>query len=107
MKPTVDINRKLCWALNGAAAEAFVKGGTSQTGKEPAHAQMHTHETSMCLEEGQAVCSHAPRETGLVDGVGDALLGVLRETATDPQQLPGGERRGQRLRLEERTRTRE
>lgn len=40
-----------------------------------------------------------PGEAGLVDGAGDALLRVLGETPADPQQLPGGEGRCQRLRL--------
>lgn len=44
-----------------------------------------------------------PGKTSLIDSVSDALLRVVRETATDPQQLSGGERRGQRLCLETHT----
>lgn len=48
-----------------------------------------------------SVSLQAPGETSLIDGVSDALLGVPRQTAADPQELSGGEGGGQRLRLGE------
>lgn len=46
------------------------------------------------------MCLCEPGKTSLIDSVSNALLRILRETATDPQQLSGGERRSQRLCLE-------
>lgn len=48
---------------------------------------------------GSVCFACGPGEAGLVDGASHALLGVLGETTADPQQLSGGEGRGQRLRL--------